>query len=412
MPAPFILGWEEWLALPELGLPAIKAKVDTGARTSALHAFLVEPFGPATAPKVRFGIHPIPGRDDIEVYCSAPVVDRREVTSSNGEKETRFVIATMARIGDLDWPVEVSLTNRETMAYRMLLGRQAIREDMFVDPASSFRQPKLSYKLYRHLPRRDPVRRSLRIALLTSRPAAPSARLLEEAASARGHVLEVLDVDRLTLSVLDGRANITSGGAAVGHYDAVIARISGRRRAAALRQLELMGSFSLTPADAVARLTDRVAVEQVLLRSGIPVADFEVHLAADEHDATPPPREKGTRLEFVVAGEAVVAIVETRHGRESDVGERALKSERRMAVSAARVLGLGLAVVTIVRERDRLLVAHVSALPSLPRIERITGVQLAVEIMAAMETRVRSWIRREPALPVDDAAIAPDDDDG
>ena len=88
--APFIVGWQEWVALPELGLPAIKAKIDTGARTSALHAFLIEPFGPASQPMVRFGIHPIPGRLDVEVFCSAPVVDRREVTSSNGERETRY----------------------------------------------------------------------------------------------------------------------------------------------------------------------------------------------------------------------------------------------------------------------------------------------------------------------------------
>ena len=97
MSEPFLLGWEEWLALPELGLPAIKAKVDTGARTSALHAFTVESFGPANRPKVRFGVHPIPGRDDIEVFCVADVVDRREVTSSNGESELRYVVrATIA----------------------------------------------------------------------------------------------------------------------------------------------------------------------------------------------------------------------------------------------------------------------------------------------------------------------------
>ena len=85
-------GWEEWVALPGLGLPAIKAKVDTGARTSALHAHDIEVFGPAARPKVRFNVHPIPGRHDLSITCSAPLVDRREVTSSNGETEHRFVI--------------------------------------------------------------------------------------------------------------------------------------------------------------------------------------------------------------------------------------------------------------------------------------------------------------------------------
>jgi len=153
--APFILGWEEWVALPELGLPAIKAKVDTGARTSALHAAFVEPFGPARRLKVRFGVHPIPRREDVEIVCWARVVDRRPVTSSNGEREIRYVITTPIRIGDRQWPIEVTLTNRDAMTYRMLLGRQGMAEGMLVDPSSSFRQPRLRYKLYEaRLPRR------------------------------------------------------------------------------------------------------------------------------------------------------------------------------------------------------------------------------------------------------------------
>jgi ribosomal protein S6--L-glutamate ligase len=81
---PLTLGWEEWIALPGLGLPALKAKVDTGAKTSALHAFDIEPFGPAARPKLRFAVHPVPGRTDLTIACSAPIRDRRDVTSSNG----------------------------------------------------------------------------------------------------------------------------------------------------------------------------------------------------------------------------------------------------------------------------------------------------------------------------------------
>lgn len=146
--APFILGWEEWVALPELGLPAIKAKVDTGARTSALHAFYVEPFGPTRSRKVRFGVHPVPRRNDIEVQCVARLVGQRDVRSSNGEREQRYVIETPIRVGDREWPIEVTLTNRGMMSYRMLLGRRAIDEDVLVDPSSSFLQPKLRYKVY------------------------------------------------------------------------------------------------------------------------------------------------------------------------------------------------------------------------------------------------------------------------
>lgn len=146
---PFILGRREWVALPELGLFAIKAKVDTGARTSALHAQDIETFGLAKSPKVRFVVHPVPERPDIEVACTAPVIGSRVVTSSNGETESRLIIETTIRVGEREWGIELGLTNREGLTHRMLLGRQAIRAGMLVDPAISFRQPKLSPKLYK-----------------------------------------------------------------------------------------------------------------------------------------------------------------------------------------------------------------------------------------------------------------------
>ncbi|MGE3064019.1 MAG: ATP-dependent zinc protease [Hyphomicrobiaceae bacterium] len=149
---PLILGWQEWVALPDLGLPAIKAKIDTGAKTSALHAFTVEPYGRAGTPKVRFGIHPAPRRSDIEVFCSAPVLDQRRVTSSNGESELRYIIATTLQIGDRSWPIEIGLANRDGMSARMLLGRQAIPAGVLIDPRASFHQPRLGFKLYRRKP--------------------------------------------------------------------------------------------------------------------------------------------------------------------------------------------------------------------------------------------------------------------
>jgi ribosomal protein S6--L-glutamate ligase len=143
-----ILGWQEWIALPQLGLPALKAKIDTGAKTSALHTHLIEPFGTLKRPMVRFTVRPNPKSTDLEIAASAPVIDRREVRSSNGERQLRFVIATQVQLGTYSWPIEVTLTNREQMSYRMLLGRQAIRSNVLVDPDASFRQPRLSYTLY------------------------------------------------------------------------------------------------------------------------------------------------------------------------------------------------------------------------------------------------------------------------
>ncbi|NJO35966.1 MAG: ATP-dependent zinc protease, partial [Rhodospirillales bacterium] len=197
----FILGWEEWLSLPDLGLPAIKAKVDTGARTSALHAFTIEPFGSPSKPMVRFGVHPIPGRDDVEIYCTAEVLDRREVTSSNGEREQRYVISSRVQMGERVWPIEVTLANRDSMAYRMLLGRQAIKDDMFVDPTSSFRQPRLGYRVYGRPARTAEGRQALRIALITRQPESASNRRLARAAEQRGHTLISVDRTRVSLFV-------------------------------------------------------------------------------------------------------------------------------------------------------------------------------------------------------------------
>ncbi|KWT69290.1 hypothetical protein APY04_1373 [Hyphomicrobium sulfonivorans] len=143
-----IVGWQEWVSLPELGLPALKAKIDTGAKTSALDTHSLEPFDTSRRPRVRFHVRPCPEAPELEVPVSADIFDRREVVSSNGVSELRYVISTHLSIGGRQWPIEVTLANREHMAYRMLIGRQAIRTGLLVDCRASFCQPRLSYDLY------------------------------------------------------------------------------------------------------------------------------------------------------------------------------------------------------------------------------------------------------------------------
>ncbi len=132
-----VLGWREWVALPGLGVDKIQCKVDTGARTSALHAFYVEEFSAQGIAMVRFGLHPEQDNTDIETHCEASILAQRDVTDSGGHTEARYVIETPVILGDALWSIEVTLTNRDTMRYRMLLGRSAIAENYLVDSAAS-----------------------------------------------------------------------------------------------------------------------------------------------------------------------------------------------------------------------------------------------------------------------------------
>ena len=132
------VGWREWVALPDLGISKIKAKIDTGAKTSALHAYYVQPFKKDGQKWVRFGIHPIQDDIDTEVECYAPVADLREVRDSGGNVENRYVIAPTFQVGNKQFTEEITLTTRDTMKFRMLLGRNALNNRCVVDPVKSF----------------------------------------------------------------------------------------------------------------------------------------------------------------------------------------------------------------------------------------------------------------------------------
>lgn len=456
------LGWEEWINLPDLGLPAIKAKVDTGARTSALHAVEIEPFGPAENPQVRFVIQPDPKNPSLELTCSARVVDRRDVTSSNGETELRYVIETMAAIGDKTWPIQITLTNRENMQYRMLLGRQAIDDEMVVDPNLSFAQPVLSYTAYALLPKQKPVRRPLRIALLSREPDTYSSKRLIEAGEARGHVVEVIDTRRCYMRIGGLRPEVHYDGDILPYYDAVIPRIGASITAygtAVLRQFASTGAYCLNRADGILASRDKLLAHQILSDAniGMPLTTF----------ASSP---KDTKDLIELAGGAPVVVkllqstqgrgvvlAETRKAAESLVdafrgldanflvqqfvaeaagadvrcfviGNRVVgamrrraaegefrsnlhrggtaepvklsKKERDTARKAAKVLGLSVAGVDILQSETGPKVLEVNSSPGLEGIETSTGIDVADQIYDYLESKVRPLSKSKDALRV------------
>ena len=147
------VGWEEWVSLPELNLPALLAKTDTGAETSALHAFNIQTFGKNNE-MVRFGINPIDNDERFSIFCSSKILDQRNVTSSNGISEMRYVIETEITIGNVRKKIPITLTNRENMKYKMIIGRSAL-EGFQISADKSFLQNALNYDLYKKAKKKE-----------------------------------------------------------------------------------------------------------------------------------------------------------------------------------------------------------------------------------------------------------------
>jgi len=462
-PEPIRLGWEEWLGLPNLGLPTLRAKVDTGARTSALHAFDIEAFGSSRAPKVRFGVHPIPGRDDISITCSAPVVDRREVTSSNGEIEMRYVIETMVDVGDgQSWPIEVTLTDRATMASRMLLGRQALRDDVVVQPTERFLRPERKFDVYttRKIKQVAP-RRALRIAVLSREANNYSTKRLVHEGEERGHSVEIIDTTRCYMAINALAPEVHYDGKRLPRYDAVIPRIGASITpygTAIVRQFETLGTYCLNSSAGISASRDKLHAHQVLAgqKVGMPTTAF----AASPKDTSnliglvgsaplivkllESTQGKGVVLAetkkaaesvidafrglkanflvqqfvkeaagedircFVIAGKVVASMKRTSDGDDfrsnlhrggSAVATRISPAERRVAVKAAKAFGLGVAGVDLLRSEDGPKVLEVNSSPGLEGIEKASKKNLAGKLFDHIEEQVRPAPSRRKKKP-------------
>ena len=336
------LGWEEWISLPEINVPAIKAKIDTGAKTSSIHAFMIEPYGRGEIKKVRFGVHPIPERTDIVIFSSGKIVDQREFTSSNGETEVRYVIETIVKIGEETWPIELSLTNRETMQYRMLIGRSALKDFIIVDPNLSCVQNNLSITAYDNIKKQKRTPTSLKIGILSREPDNYSTQRLIEAAENRNHLTQIIHTTRCYMNITSKRPQVYLGGKSLEGFNAIIPRIGSSITfygMALVRQFEAMGVYTLNSAASIGAARDKLYAHQLLARSGIDMPNTGF---ARSSKAT------SDLIKFVGGAPLVVKLLEGTQGRGVVLAET--KKAAESVMSAFRQLDADIMVQEFIKE--------------------------------------------------------------
>ncbi len=447
-----ILGKEEWCALPELGLPAIKARIDSGAKTSALHAFNMHQFEEGGELFVHFDIHPVQDNRQVVQSCRARVIDRRSVKSSIGETEQRLVVRTPLKIGGMTWEIEVTLTNRDSMGYRMLIGREAMQERVLIDPDASclFGEPEdaLVKSYYRtNLPRKT----GLRIVVLASNPDLYSNKRLIEAGQERGHDMRFINLGQCYMNISPTSPEVHYRGGEILHeVDAVIPRIRPSMTfygCAVVRQFQSTGAYCQNDSVSIAKSRDKLRSLQILSNEAIPmpITGF-AHSPMDTADIIKmvggaPLVVKlleGTQGKGVVlaetskAAESVINAFKSLHAnilvqefvkeaqgrdircfvvdgkvvgsmqREAMPGEfranlhlggtaSAIKitpQERKIAINGARIMGLQVAGVDIIRSKHGPKVLEINSSPGLEGIESVTGKDIAGLMIEAIEKQV------------------------
>ena len=444
-----ILGSEEWCSFPDLNIPTIKARVDSGAKTSALHAINIAPFIKNDSNWVKFDINPIQNNNKTVIHCEAPLVDKRIVKSSSGYREQRYVIQTLLKIGDDTWNIEMTLTNRDSMGFRMLLGREAMSGRVLVDPEQKYLlgQPTVDNlkELYKNA---EKASSGLRIGVLASNPELYSNKRIMEAGEMRGHEMHFLNIKECYMK-LDAKTPEIHyrGGIILNQFDAIIPRIRPSITfygCALTRQFEALNVFCLNSSNAITQSRDKLYSLQLLLNHGvaIPTTGF-ANSPLDTDDLIKmvggPPlivkllegtQGKGVVLAetkkaaesvinafkslnanilvqefikeangkdircFVIDGKVVAAIQ-----REAMPGEfranihlggtasiiKVTSEEKKIAIKAAKAMDLKVAGVDIIRSSKGPLLLEVNSSPGLEGIEGATNKDIAGEMILAIE---------------------------
>lgn len=451
-----IVGCEEWCAFPDLGVPAIKARVDSGAKTSSIHAFNINKFTRDGETWVSFEVLPLQSNRRTVIRCERKVIDKRTVKSSSGVSEVRYVIQATLKVGTEKWDIELTLANRDTMGYRMLLGREAMSGHMLVDPALSFCLGEIEADtLNEYYGTTKPKTNGLKIALLASNQDLYSNQRILEAGIERGHEMVFLNIQQcyMKIDATEPEAHYR-GGKVLNDLDAVITRIRPSLTfygCALSRQFESMGVYTVNSSAAITQSRDKLFSLQLLLKNGIsiPTTGFanspmdtndliemvggaplivkllegtqgrgvvlaETKKAAESvinafkalranllvQEFIKEADGKDLRC-FVIDGKVVASIERTAAPGEfrANIHQGGTASivkitpkERTLAIKAAKTLGLKVAGVDIIRSKNGPLLLEVNSSPGLEGIETATGKDIAGMMISSIEKKL-NWKR-------------------
>lgn len=341
-----ILGCQEWLNLSSIDIPLIKARVDSGAKTSSLHAFNIRTIEEDGKNFVRFDVNPIQNNKKVTIRCKAPLLDRRVVKSSSGDSEKRYVIKVPVTLGGETSEIEVTLTNRDSMGYRMLLGREAMKGRFIVDPEKHFQMGKHGEEEIKKLYNVHKVAaKKLRIALLASNPELYSNKRIIEAGEYRGHEMIFVNIQQCYMNVSSESSAVHyRGGEALYDIDAVIPRVKPAVTAygcAVLRHFEHLGAFCLNDALAISRSRDKLRALQTMVGKGI---DIPITGFADS------PLDTKDLIKMVGGAPLVIKLLEGTQGKGVVLADTMSAAES--VINALKSLKANILVQEFIKEAD------------------------------------------------------------
>ena len=448
-----VLGSEEWCKFSELKIPLLKARIDSGAKTSSLQANKIKIFQKDFEDWVRFEVYPIQGNKIISIICESKVVGKRAVKSSAGISEERFVIITPLSIGENTFDIELTLANRDGMEFRMLLGREALYGRYIIDAdckniQSDYTQTQIDEKYANY--KKD--KKGLKIALLASNPKLYSNRRIIEAGEALGHEMVFLNVEQVYMKLDANEPEIRyRGGNIISDFDAIIPRIKPSVTfygCALIRQFDSMGIFCLNSAEAITNSRDKLLASQLFAKNEIkiPITGFakspldtkdlikmvngspliikllestqgkgvimaETNKAAESvinafksvktnilvQEFIKEANGQDIRC-FVISGKVIASMQ-----RQAAKGEfranlhqggsaskiKITSVERKLAIKAAKILNLPVAGVDIIRSNKGPLLLEVNSSPGLEGIESATGLDIGNSIIEAVEKQLK-----------------------